>query len=91
MLSRPATGDVRDYHRRYTGAILLFVDEFYNERRSSKFPGGGHVATFVRGMGFLDWQVFAAAFRSGPFEFSEELFEGVEVWAVRGQVAQLGA
>src|SRR4029077_5112510 len=25
------------------------------------------------------------------FEFSEELFDGVEVWAVRGQVAQLGA
>jgi len=24
------------------------------------------------------------------FEFSEELFDGVEVWAVRGQVAQLG-
>jgi hypothetical protein len=23
------------------------------------------------------------------FEFSEELFDGVEVWAVRGQVAQL--
>jgi hypothetical protein len=25
------------------------------------------------------------------FEFSEELFDGVEVWAVRGQVAQLRA
>ena len=25
------------------------------------------------------------------FEFSEELFDGVEVWAVRGQLAQLGA
>jgi hypothetical protein len=25
------------------------------------------------------------------FEFSEELFDGVEVWAVQGQVAQIGA
>ncbi len=35
--------------------------------------------------------VLAATFPQQGCEFSEELFDGVEVWAVRGQVALLSS